>query len=128
MEVGDLAVDARVVCGYDASLLEVHCVACMGCVSCEGGVGSVACLRAASAANSGRCPEDVGVDVPRVVNAVCRRAVVCLVLAAFEVDEVGLGQIEEAVHEVADDVCAETYASKVPNAPPHPQDSFMFPS
>ena len=27
------------------------------------------------------------------------------------VDEVGLGQIEEAVHEVADDVCAETYAS-----------------
>ena len=110
-EVGDLAVDAHVVCGYDASLLEVHCIACMGCVSCEDGVGSVACLRAASAANSGRCPEDVGVDVPRVVNAVCGRAAVCLVLAAFEVDEVGLGQIEEAVHEVADDVCAETYAS-----------------
>jgi len=72
-------------------------------------VGSVVCLRAASAAISGRWPEDVGVDVPRVVNAVCGRAAVCLVLAAFEVDEVGLGQIEEAVHEVANDVCAETY-------------------
>ena len=92
-------------------MLEVHFVTYACRVSSERGVGSVVCLRAASAAISGRWPEDVGVDVPRVVNAVCGRAAVCLVLAAFEVDEVGLGQIEEAVHEVADDVCAETYAS-----------------
>ena len=43
-EVGDLAVDARVVCGYDTSLLEGHCAACAGRVSCEDGVGSVVCL------------------------------------------------------------------------------------
>ena len=78
-------------------------------MSCEDGVGSVVCLCAASAAVSGRCPDDVGVDVPRVVDAVSGRAALCLVLAAFEVDEVGVGQIEEAVHEVANDVCTETY-------------------
>ena len=48
-EVGDLAVDARVVCGYDALWLGVHCVACAGCVACEDGVGSVGASFAASA-------------------------------------------------------------------------------
>ena len=32
-EVGDLAVDARVVCGYDAALLGVHCVSSGGVIT-----------------------------------------------------------------------------------------------
>jgi len=34
-------------------------------------------------------------------------AAVCLVLAVLEVDELGVGQVEEVVHEVAERVCAE---------------------
>ncbi len=69
-EVGDLAVGARVVCRYDAALLGVHCVACAARVSCEDGVGSVVCPFAASAGVACSRPEDVGVDVPRVVDGV----------------------------------------------------------
>ena len=86
-EVGDLAVDARVVCGYDTSLLEGHCAACAGRVSCEDGVGSVVCLWAASAGVACLRPEYVGVDVPQVVGDVGGRAAVRLVPVALEVDE-----------------------------------------
>jgi len=78
-EVGDLAVDARVVCGYDALWLGVHCVACASCVACEDGVGSVVRPFAASAGVACSRPEDVGVDVPRVVDGVGACAAVCLV-------------------------------------------------
>jgi len=92
-EVGDLTVDARVMCWHDASLLEVHCVACAGCVSCEDGVGSVVCLCAASTGVACLRPEDMGVVVPRVVDDVSGHAAVRLVPVAFEVDEVGVWQV-----------------------------------
>ena len=106
-EVGDLAVGARVVCGYDAALLGVHCEACAGCVACENGVGSVVRPVAASAGVACSRPEDVGVDVSWVVDGVGARAAVCLVPVAFEVSEIGVGQVEEVVHEVAECVSAE---------------------
>ena len=45
--------------------------------------------------------------MPRVVDGVGGRAAVCLVPLVFEVDEVGVGQVEEVVHEVAERVSAE---------------------
>ena len=106
-EVGDLAVGAHVMCGYDAALLGVHCEACAGCVACENGVGSVVRPVAASAGVACSRPEDVGVDVSWVVDGVGARAAVCLVPVAFEVSEIGVGQVEEVVHEVAECVSAE---------------------
>ena len=106
-EVGDLAVGAHVMCGYDAALLGVHCVACADRVACEDGVGSVVRPSAASAGVACSRPEDVGVDVPRVVDGVGGRAAVCLVPLVFEVGEVGVRQVEEVVHEVAERVSAE---------------------
>ena len=82
---------------YDAALLGAHCVACADRVACEDGVGSVVRPSAASAGVAvlvGGC----GSDVPRVVDGVGGRAAVCLVPLVFEVDEVGVGQVEEVVH------------------------------
>ena len=74
----------------------------------EYGVGSVVCPRAASTVVAASRPQNVGVDVRGVgdeVDVACAAAV-GLVSALFEVDEVGVGQVEEVVHEVAEDVGA----------------------
>ena len=76
-------------------------------MSCEDGVGSVVRPSATSARVAFSRPEDVGVDVPRVVDGVGGRAAVCLVPLVFEVGEVGVRQVEEVVHEVAERVSAE---------------------
>jgi len=107
-EVGDLAVLAGEVCGHDAALIEVHRATRARRVPRENGVGSVVCPRAASTVVAASRPLDVGVDVRGVgdeVDFACPAAV-GLVSAVSEVDEVGVGQVEEVVHEMAEDVSA----------------------